>query len=196
LSHEDLGRIEYAEQVFESGKDSIKGEIMDYLKETLRLIHIVGGMYWFGAVMTMYFFITPTVTATGDTGQQFMKYLGGKSGFSNSILRAAIAAAFAGAWLYWIDSSGYTSDWMNSSAGTGFGIGGFFGAIALVLGIVVNRTIAAAGKLGMQIQGKPTPEQLARMQALQKRSAIALKFTTYSLIVSAFFMAIARFLVF
>ena len=169
---------------------------MDYLRETLRLIHIVGGMYWFGAVMTMYFFITPTVAATGDAGQQFIKYLGSKSGFSNSILRAAIPAALAGAWLYWIDSNGFQSDWMDSSAGTGFGIGGFFGAIALNLGIVVNRTLAEAGKLGMQIQGKPTPEQLARLQTLQKRSATALRFTTYSLIVSAFFMAIARFLVF
>ena len=169
---------------------------MDYLKEILRLIHILGGMYWFGALMTMYFFITPTVAAIGDAGQQFMKQLGGKSGFSNSILIAALSAGAAGAWLYWIDSNGFQSDWMNSSTGTGFGIGGFFGAIAMILGIVVNRTIAAAGKLGMQIQGKPTPEQMARMQALQKRSATALKFTTYSLIVSAFFMAIARFLVF
>ncbi len=169
---------------------------MDYLKEILRLIHIVGGMYWFGAAMAMYFFVMPTVAATGDTGQQFMKHLGGKSGFANSVLIAALSASAAGAWLYWIDSNGFQSNWMNSSAGTGFGIGGFFGAIALVLGIVVNRTIAAAGKLGMQIQGKPMPEQMARLQTLQKRSAAALKYTTYSLILSAFFMAIARFLVF
>lgn len=169
---------------------------MDYLKEILRLIHIVGGMYWFGAAMTTYFFVTPTVAATGEAGQQFMKHLGSKSGFSNSILRAAIAAAVAGAWLYWQDSNGFQSEWMNSSVGTGFGIGGFFGAIALISGIVVNRTIAAVGKLGMQIQGTPTPEQMARMQALQKRSVTAMKFTTYSLIVSAVFMAIARFLVF
>jgi len=169
---------------------------MDYLKEALRLIHILGGMYWFGAVMTMYFFITPSVAVVGDAGQQFMKQLGGKSGFSNSILGAALGASVAGLWLYGIDSGGFQSDWMHSSAGTGFGIGALFGAIALVLGIVVNRTIAAIGKLGMQIQGKPTPEQLARMQGLQKRSATALKFTAYSLLISAFFMAISRYLVF
>ncbi len=169
---------------------------MDYLKETLRLIHILGGMYWFGAAMAMYFFVTPSVAATGDAGQQFMKYLGGKSGFSNSILRAAIASALAGAWLYWIDSNGFQSDWMNSSSGTGFGIGGFFGAIALILGIIANRSIAATGKLGMQIQGQPTPDQLAQLQKLQKRTATAMKYTTYLLILSAFFMALARFLVF
>jgi uncharacterized membrane protein len=168
---------------------------MDYLKEALRLVHILGGMYWFGAVMMMYFYVTPTVMATGDAGQQFMKYLGGKSGLSNSILVAAVSVAIAGAWLYWIDSQGFQSEWVTSSSGLVFGLGGFFGAIALVLGIVVNRTIAAVGKLGAQIQGKPTPEQMAQMQMLQKRNGMAMKFTVYALIVSAACMALARFFV-
>jgi len=168
---------------------------MDYLKETLRLIHILGGMYWFGALMAMYFFVTPTAMATGDAGQQFMKQLGGKSGFSSSILVAAFSAAIAGAWLYWIDSNGLQSAWMTSSSGIVFGVGGFFGAIALTLGIIANRTMAAVGKLGAQIQGKPTPEQMARMQALQKIIGMVMKYTTYSLIVSAVCMALARYFV-
>ena len=89
---------------------------MDYLKEILRLIHILGGMYWFGAVLAMYYFITPTVAATGDAGQQFMRHLGGKSGFSTSILVAALSGAVAGAWLDWIDSNGLQSDWIKSSS--------------------------------------------------------------------------------
>lgn len=170
---------------------------MDYTKEILRLIHILGGMYWFGSVLMMYFFVTPSVVATGDAGQQFMKYLGGKSGLSNSILVAALGSALAGAWLYWIDSNGFQSTaWMTSSSGATFGLGGVFGAIALVLGIIVNRTIAAIGRLGAQIQGKPTPEQMSQMGSLQIRNATAMKFTVYSLIISAICMAGARFLVF
>jgi hypothetical protein len=168
---------------------------MDYLKEVLRLIHIVGGMYWFGVVLAMYFFIAPSVAATGDSGQQFMKYLGGKSGFSNSILWAALSAGIAGAWLYWLDSNGLQSDWMKSSSGSLFGIGGLFGALALTFGIIVNRTTAALGKLGAQIQGKPTAEQMAQMQMLQKRNGMLLKYTAYTLIVSAVCMALARFFV-
>ena len=169
---------------------------MNYLKEILRLIHILGGMYWFGSVLMMYFFVTPSVVATGDAGQQFMKYLGGRSGLSNSILVAALGSALAGAWLYWIDSNGLQSSaWMTSSSGVTFGFGGIFGAIALVLGIIVNRTIAAIGRLGAQIQTKPTPEQMVQMQALQNRNAMAMKFTVYSLIISAVCMAGARFLV-
>ncbi len=169
---------------------------MDYLKEVLRLIHILGGMYWFGAVLAMYYFITPTVAATGDAGQQFMRHLGGKSGFSTSILIAALSGAVAGAWLYWIDSNGLQSDWLKTPSASLFGLGGIFGAVALTLGIVVNRTLAALGKLGAQIQGKPTPEQIGQIQALQKRAGTATQYTCYALIVAAICMSLARYFVF
>jgi hypothetical protein len=168
---------------------------MNYLKEILRLVHILGGMFWFGSVLMMYYFVTPTVAATGDAGQQVMKFLGGRSGLSKAILVAAVSSALAGTWLYWLNSSGLQSAWMTSYSGLAFGLGGIFGAIALVTGIIVNRSIAAMGQLGAQIQGKPSPEQMTLMQSLQTRNATAMKYTTYCLIISGICMAGARFLV-
>lgn len=165
------------------------------LKEILRLIHIIGAMYWFGAALMMYYFVSPTVAATGDAGQQFGSYLGGKSGLGKSMLVTSIASAVAGAWLYWINSNGLQSAWMTSSSGIVFGLGGIFGAIALTFGIVVNRTIAAMGRLRAQIQGKPTAEQMEIMQVLQVRNAMAFRITTYFIIASAVFMAGARFFI-
>jgi len=166
------------------------------LKEVLRLIHIVGGMYWFGASLMMYYFVSPSVAATGDAGQQFGGYLGGKSGLGKSMLVSSLSSALAGAWLYWINSNGFQSAWMTSTSGFTFGLGGIFGAIALISGIVVNRSIAAMGRLGAQIQGKPTTEQMSQMQVLRARNAMAFKITAYSIIISAVCMAGARFLVF
>ena len=166
------------------------------LKEILRLVHIIGGMYWFGAALMMYYFVSPSVAATGEAGQQFGGYLGGKSGLGTSMLVSSISSALAGAWLYWINSNGFQSPWMTSTSGFTFGVGGVFGAIALTFGIIVNRTLAAMGRLGAQFQGKPTPEQMAQMQVLQARNAMAFKITTYSIIISAVCMAGARFLVF
>jgi len=40
-----------------------KGEKMIYLIWLLRIIHIVGGVFWVGGVLTMTFFIGPTVGA-------------------------------------------------------------------------------------------------------------------------------------
>ncbi|HSG45993.1 MAG TPA: hypothetical protein VLA72_22875 [Anaerolineales bacterium] len=168
---------------------------MNYLKEILRLIHILGAMYWFGAALMMYYFVSPTVAATGDAGQKFGSYLGGKSGLGKSMLVTSIASAVAGAWLYWINSNGMQSAWMTSSSGIVFGLGGIFGAIALTFGFIVNRTIAAMGRLGAQIQGKPTPEQVGQMQSLQARNAKAFRITTYTIIISAVCMAGARFFI-
>ena len=168
---------------------------MNYLIEVLRLVHILGGMFWFGAVMMMYFFIVPSVTATGESGQQFMKYMGAKSGMSTSILVAAVSACIAGAWMYWLNSDGLQSAWMYSSSGIMFALGGIFGGIALVAGIVVNRALAGMGALGAQIQGKPTPEQMAKIQSLQKRNGLAMRITTYSMILTGLCMALARYLV-
>jgi len=102
----------------------------------------------------------------------------------------------AGASLYWIDSGGLTSAWMHSGAGLGFGIGAFFGLIGFVFGMQVGNTNGALAKLGAQIQGKPTPEQMAQIGALRKRLSIVSPINAYSLILAALFMAIARYLQF
>ncbi len=42
----------------------IKGDKMTYFIWLLRIIHIVGGIFWVGGTLTMAFFIAPTVGAT------------------------------------------------------------------------------------------------------------------------------------
>jgi hypothetical protein len=107
---------------------------------------------------------------------------------------SAILTVLAGSILYWIDSGGLSSAWMHSGAGLGFGIGAFFGLIGLVFGIMVGNTNGALAKLGSQIQGKPTPEQMAQIGALRKRQSIVSPINAYSLIIATLFMAIARYL--
>jgi hypothetical protein len=85
---------------------------------------------------------------------------------------------------------------LNSGAGRGFGIGAFFALVGLIAGIMVGRNTKALGQLGTQIQGKPTPEQLQKLQAIQKQQAIIGPLNAYSLILAATFMAVARYLVF
>jgi hypothetical protein len=106
-------------------------------------------------------------------------------------------SVLAGITLYWIDSNGFQSmAWMSSGAGVGFGIGAVFGAVGFVSGNISGAITSRMMKLGAQIQGKPSPEQLASMQALQKRQAMTTHVTAYSLILSVIFMSIARYFVF
>ena len=51
---------------------------MNALTLVLRLIHILGGVFWVGAAWMMTLYIAPSVGATGDSGLQFMRHMMGK----------------------------------------------------------------------------------------------------------------------
>jgi len=169
---------------------------MNYLTLVLRLIHIIGGIFWVGGALLMNFFVAPTLRATGDAGKQFAGHLMGKTSFTAIMTGSAYATVIAGFWLYGIDSQWFTSAWQSSSAGTGFGIGALFALVGVVSGVMNGNNNRKMAQIGAQIQGKPTPEQAAKLGAIQKQQGWVIPVNTYSLILAVFFMAIARYLVF
>jgi len=170
---------------------------MTYLIWLLRIIHILAGIFWVGGTLMMAFFIAPAVGATAEAGQKFVGHLMGNLKFSNRMSAAAGLTILAGFILYWIDSDGFSSAWMTSGAGRGFGIGAAFAIAGLVFGILLGRKTKAMAQLGAQLsQGKPSPEQMAQMAALRGQQATYSRVTAVLLILSVIFMAIARYLVF
>jgi uncharacterized membrane protein len=169
---------------------------MNYLTLFLRLAHILSGIFWVGAALLMNFYVGPTIRATGDGGKQFAGYFMTKTKFTITMNVSVFVTLIAGFWLYGIDSQWFSSPWMRSGAGTGFGIGAFFALIGFVTGFMNggnNRKLAA---LGSQIQGKPTPEQMEQLSAIQKQQGWVVPVNTWTLVLAVFFMAIARYLVF
>lgn len=160
----------------------------------LRLIHILGGVFWVGGALAMAFFITPAILSTAEAGQKFMGHLLTQTKFSLAMTIAAYSTVIAGTILYWIDSDGFTSEWMMAGPGIGFGIGAVLALVGLGAGLVVPRNGAAMAKLAAQFKGPPTPEQQAQMAALQKRQKRIAAINAHSLLTAAFMMAIARYL--
>ena len=169
---------------------------MNYLIMALRIIHIVAGVFWVGGTLMMTFFIAPAIGATAEAGQRFIGHLMGNLKFSQRMSAAAGATILAGAILYWIDSGGFTSAWTNSGAGLGFGIGAGFAIVGFVFGILIGKTTTAMAQLGAQFQGKPSTEQIAQMQALQKQQTTHSRIAAAMLILAVIFMASARYFVF
>lgn len=167
---------------------------MDYLIWLLRIIHIVGGVFWVGGTLIMTFFIAPTMGATGESGQRFVGHLMNNLKFSNRMAIASGSTILAGFILYWIDSQGFTSSWMSSGAGRGFGIGAGFALIGFIFGILIGRTTKAMAQLGAQIQGKPSTDQMNQLQALGKRQATYSAIAVATLVLATVFMAIARYM--
>ena len=169
---------------------------MNYLVIALRIIHIVAGITWVGGTLIMTFFIGPTIGATAEAGQKFVGHLMNNLKFSNRMSAAAGLTILAGFILYWIDSNGFTSAWMSSGAGRGFGIGAGFALIGFVFGLLIGRTTNAMAQLGAQFRGKPSTEQISQMQAIRKQQATYSNISATALILAVIFMAIARYLIF
>ena len=166
---------------------------MIYLIWLLRIIHIVGGVFWVGGSLVMTFFVGPTVGAIGEPGQKFMSHLVNNLKFSNRMAIASGLTVLAGFILYGLDARA-GSAWLRSDFAIGLGIGAIFALIGFVLGIMLGRTIKAMARLGVQIQGKPSGDQLNQMQALQKRQATYSMLSTIAVVLATVFMAIARYL--
>ncbi|HEX6268652.1 MAG TPA: hypothetical protein VFZ43_00320 [Anaerolineales bacterium] len=169
---------------------------MTYFIWLLRILHIGAGVFWVGGVLMMTFFIAPTVGATAEAGQKFVGHLTNNMKFNAKMSAAAGLTILAGFILYWIDSDGFTSAWMRSGAGIGFGIGAGFALIGFIFGILVGRNMKAMAQLGAQSQGKPSDAQISQMQSLRKQQITYSYASAVTLILAVWFMAIARYLVF
>jgi len=170
-----------------------KGENMTYFIWLLRIIHIVGGVFWVGGTLIMTFFIGPTVGATAEAGQKFVGHLMNNLKFSNRMSAAAGLTVLAGVILFGLDARA-GSAWLRSGMGLGLSIGAGFAVIGFIFGILVGRTAKAMADLGAKMQGKPSTDQISQMQAIGKQQATYSIISAIALILAVTFMAIARYL--
>jgi uncharacterized membrane protein len=166
---------------------------MIYLIWLLRIIHIVGGVFWVGGTLIMTFFIGPTIGATGEAGQKFVFHLMNNLKFSNRMSAAAGLTILAGVILYGLDARAGAA-WQRSGFAIGLSIGAGFAIIGFIFGILIGRTTKAMAQLGAQFQGKPTSEQMTQMQRIRKQQATYSNISATALILAVIFMATARYL--
>ena len=163
----------------------------------LRFVHIVGGVFWVGAVFLMVGFIFPTVRATGPAGGRFMQEMMQRrlSVFMNT---AAGLTMLSGIIMYARISSATNGAWAGTRAGMTFGIGGLATILAGIIGgAVVGRGGARLAKLSQAVQasgGAPSPEQGAEIGRLQARMGKAMRAVAALLFVAVTAMATARYL--
>jgi uncharacterized membrane protein len=172
----------------------VQEHMMYTLVIILRLLHILGGVLWVGGALAMNFFVAPTIGATGDSGKQFAGYLLSKTRFTAAMTAGAITTVIAGFLLYGIDSAWFSSAWQSSGPGIGFAIGALFALVGLVTGIMNGNNNRAMGRIGAQIQGRPTSEQAAKLEAIRKQQGWVVPVNSYSLLLAVSLMAIARYL--
>jgi len=146
--------------------------------------------------MVLATFINPALKATNGSGHKFIDYLITKKRFGTSAESAGSLVGIAGLLLYWHDTNGLTSAWMSASSGIGFAIGGIFGLIGYIFGIITDRQLKAIALLREQMGESPSAEQTSQLQTLEKKKDTNLNISTGTLVVCVWIMALARYFAF
>jgi|KBSSwiStaDraftv2_1062776.scaffolds.fasta_scaffold998047_2 uncharacterized membrane protein len=151
---------------------------MDWI--VLRLVHVLGGAFWFGAVFTNFVFVQPAVLGSGTDGQRVMGHVLRDRRFLDVVLGAALLTGIAGGVLFWRDTNGLDSALAFAASGLGFTIGGLAGLLALLLFIFVGypntrRLITIGSRLETERRAPTAAEQalLARSQAALRPIGVA-----------------------
>ncbi|HET7599530.1 MAG TPA: hypothetical protein VFK09_04525 [Gemmatimonadales bacterium] len=163
----------------------------------LRVLHIVAGAFWVGAVLLLTIFLLPSISAVGPAGGPVMHQLGQVRRLPIWLMVASVVTLLAGFALYWAAMQSGGPAWAGSGPGRVLGLGGALALAAGILGMVVN---APAGKrlgaLGATLAAErrpPTPEEAALMQRLQDRLTRASWVAVALLLLATVAMAVGRY---
>jgi uncharacterized membrane protein len=162
----------------------------------LRLLHILSGAFWFGAVMFSVRLLMPSLRAAGPAAGPIMAQLNQRK-MSTVFMGAAILNLVSGIWLIFISSGGAPGEWLKAGMGRTIGVGAVCAILAMILGAIVNppavkrmgQIAAVAAKRG----GPPSPEEAAEIQRLQMRMSRANAFVAILLTLAVSAMAVARY---
>ena len=164
----------------------------------LRLVHVVGGIFWVGSGLFSTFFLMPSLATAGPAAGQVMSGLQRRHLFTVLPL-VALLTILSGVRLMMITSDGFSPAYFHSDAGRGFAWGGTFAIAGFVLSLLVVRPAAVKGatlaaQLPQAADDPSRPELARRVAALRRRVAVGGMLATTLLLVAAGLMAVARYL--
>jgi uncharacterized membrane protein len=164
----------------------------------LRLLHILLGVFWAGAVFVTAGFLLPSAQAAGPGAGPMMRQIIGVRRLPVISMIAAILTVLSGLGMYWRNYSLSHGVWASSTQGMTFGTGAVLGLITLGVGMGV---LTPAAKKLTQLTASiassgapPTAEQAATVAALQGRMLAAARAAAGLLAITVITMAIARYL--
>lgn len=161
----------------------------------LRLIHVLGGMFWVGAALFNSFFLMPAAAAAGPAAGPVLAGLQQRKLFT-VLPVVAVLTILSGIRLIWI-VSGNNGAYFQTSMGRTLSLGGLFAIVAFIFGMIYVRpagarmgTVSAA--LGAARDDATRAQLAAELAGLRRRMAVGNLIATTLLILAAVAMAIAR----
>ena len=162
----------------------------------LRLIHVLGGIFWVGSGLFTAFFLFPVLTQSGPAAAAIMTGLQRRR--MMVILPVnAIVTMLAGIRLMQITSGGFSRAYLETPMGKTYAVAGIAAIVSFLIGVVVARpgALRMTRLTQMAASGEQDREKLsAEIRAVQQRIKIASMVAMVLLLLSAAGMAVARYL--
>ena len=163
----------------------------------LRLIHILGGIFWIGSGLYAAFFLGPALASTPAVMGQVMAALQRRRAFRAQEI-AAFLVLLSGLRLLMIDSAGFSASYFATGTGRTFAIAGVFAILAGIFNFGIarpsmERAVAVAGSLAAAADAGEKARLTKELDRLRKRGAIAGMLAVTSGILAASGMAVARY---
>jgi len=171
---------------------------VDAYMVTLRLVHIVSGVFWAGTLWFAASYLEPSIRETGPEGGKVMQALL-RRGYLNTMPAVALVAILSGFLLMWRVSDGFSSAWMGTPYGRALSLGALAALVAFALGVFVMRpTVLRMGALA-QAAAQATDDAarqatLAEVELLRQRARAAGRAVAGLLGVAVVMMAVAQYL--
>jgi uncharacterized membrane protein len=153
----------------------------------LRLLHVVGGVYWGGAIFFTVLFLGPAVRDVGPDGARVMQGIQAR-GFMRWTPAVALLVILSGLDLMRRMSGNFQPVWFGTPRGITLSLGTAATIVAFVIGYFVMRpAMVEAGRLAAE-GGDP-----ARVGALRLRATAASRIVGVLLLVAVMTMAVGRY---
>jgi hypothetical protein len=163
----------------------------------LRLVHILTGIFWVGAIFLITGFLMPTVRATGREGGRFMQHLVQQRRLPVYLTVAMLLTLLSGFILYGRLVSATHGAWAGTPPGVAYGLGGLSAVLGAAVGMLVSgpaaRRAAAIGQRAAQSGGASAEEEV-ELERLQRRMVVGSRLVAILLGLAAAAMAVGRYI--
>jgi uncharacterized membrane protein len=164
----------------------------------LRLIHVLGGIFWVGSALFTTFFLLPALAQAGPAAGTIMAGLQQRR-LMILLPLAALLTIASGLRLLWITSTGFTAAYFSTPSGRAYALSGLAAIVGFLLALAVARP---AGVRAAQLAAPRSPaggspmsdDMVAEVAKLRRRAAVSGAVVTLLVTVAAAGMAVARYL--
>jgi uncharacterized membrane protein len=162
-----------------------------------RLLHVLLGAFWAGALIFNAVFLAPAMGEAGPDGAKVMAGITRRR-FMTVMPMVALTTILTGLWLYWRVSGGFDPHWSRTPTGMAYGIGGLLAIVAFLMGIGVLRPtmmrITALAATVAQAPESDRPTLATELGTLRRRAQTAGQVVAWLLVFATTLMAVARYL--